>query len=163
MKRLFCILLSLCFLLSGCSFWGERIKDPVVFYYIRDDFQKDMESVISSETREAAGHRNDLPYLLALYSMGPSTEGFLSPIPNGTKISPTEHTPDGIVLTLTDEAANMTDAEYTLASACIAMTCMELTDATKITVSCGERSITITENNLLLDDPSHLKQLEVHE
>ena len=110
-------------ILSGCSFGGEWIKEPVTFYYVRENYQKDMEQVLSSEVREAAGHRDDLPYLLALYSMGPSNDGLLSLLPKNTSIIPTERTNYSIALTLSENTQNMTDADFTLASACIAMTC----------------------------------------
>ena len=149
MKRLICLMLAL-LLLTGCSITGERIKDPVTFYYVRGDYRKNMESVIVSEEREAAGHMDDLPYLLALYSMGPSTDGLKSPFPKNTRIIPTEHTAAGIVLSLSEIPESMTDAEFTLAGACLALTCMELTDVPQVTVLCGDRSLTIREDNLLL-------------
>ena len=159
MKRLFCLILALS-LLSGCGIFGERMKDPVTFYYIRSDYQKNMESVIASEIREASGHRDDLPYLLALYSMGPSKEGLQSPLPPTTRIIPTEHTAAGIVLSLSDVPDSMTDAEYALASACLAMTCMELINTSQITVISRGRSVTINTENLMLFETGHERQLE---
>ena len=150
MKRLFCLLFCLCFL-SGCSVTGERIKEPVVFYYVRDGYQKEMGSVIASEVREASGHSEDLPYLLALYSMGPSQKDLKAVLPRNTTIVPTEYTEDGIVLTLSESAMTVTDADFTVASTCIALTCMELTEVPQITVVCADRSITIQKENLLLN------------
>ena len=147
-------------LLSGCSITGERIKDPVTFYYVRGDYRKNMESVIVSEEREAAGHKDDLPYLLALYSMGPSTDGLKSPFPKNTRIIPTEHTAAGIVLSLSEIPDSMTDAEFTLAGACLALTCMELTEAPQITVVSGERNVTINADNLIMLETGHQRQLE---
>jgi len=51
MNKLICFLLCFCFLLTGCSVSGERIKEPVKFYYVRENYQKDMEPVIASEVR----------------------------------------------------------------------------------------------------------------
>lgn len=159
MKRLICILLPL-LLFSGCGVIGDRVKDPVTFYYIRENYQKDMEDVIASEIREAAGHRDDLPYLLALYSMGPSEKGLYSPFPDNTRIIPTEHTESGIVVSLSDIPESMTDAEFTLASVCLAMTCMELTDADQITVISAARSVTINNDNLLMHETVEQKTME---
>ena len=45
MKRLISLILLFGFLLSGCSM-GERIKEPVTFYYIRENYQDDMGDVV---------------------------------------------------------------------------------------------------------------------
>lgn len=150
MKRIACLILLFSMLLSGCNSFGERIKEPVTFYYVSEDYQRDMNAVISSEMREASGHRGDLPYLLALYTMGPSTEGLRSPFEKNAKIIPTEHTESGIVLSVSDISHTVTDAEFTLASACLAMTCMDLTNATQVTIICEDRSITLNRDNLML-------------
>ena len=149
-KRLLAYLLISCLLLSGCSVMGERIKEPVTFYYVYDSYQKDMGQVIGAEIREAAGHRQDLPYLLALYSMGPSDEDLISPLPRTTTLSLTAHTEDCIELKLSGSALTLTEVEFTLASACIAKTCMELIDVPQITVTCADRQISIRSNNLIL-------------
>lgn len=146
------VLLTVCLILSGCSFGGEWIKEPVTFYYVRENYQKDMEQVLASEIREAAGHRDDLSYLLALYSMGPSSDGLLSMLPKNTSIIPTERTNYSITLTLSENTQSMTDADFTLASACIAMTCMDLMDIQQVTVISGDRSITLREDNLMLNN-----------
>ena len=150
MKRMICLIMVSVLFLCGCSGTGDRIKEPVTFYYIRDDYQKDMDQVIVSEVREAAGHREDLSYLLALYSMGPSREGVKSPLPRNTQIMPTERTSDSIELSLSENALTMSDLDYTLTSACIALTCMDLTDVQQVTVVCGDKRVTIREDNLLL-------------
>lgn len=149
MKRLICFVLLFCFLFSGCTFVGERIKEPVTFYYVRENYRKNMDPVIASEVREASGHRDDLPYLLALYSMGPSNDELQSILPRNTQITLTEYMDEGIVLTLSEGAAVMTDADFTLAGACISLTCMNLADIQQVTLMCGERNITIQKDKLL--------------
>ena len=150
MRRLILFLLVSCLLLSGCSAIGERIKEPVPFYYVREDYQESMEQVILSEVREASGHRNDLPYLLALYSMGPTSDGLVSPLPKNTRMTLITCADNSIELSLSDGVLILTDAEFTLAGACIAKTCMELTDVEQVTIICGDRTITISDDNLLL-------------
>ena len=160
MKRMICLILVSCLFLSGCGAFGEWIKEPVTFYYIREDYQKNMEQVIVSEVREASGHRDDLSYLLALYSMGPAEEELTSPLPGNTRIMPIERTADTIVLSLSENVERISDVDFTLASACLALTCMDLTNATQITVACGERKITVREDNLLQISNSILTQQE---
>lgn len=150
MKRLFCCLTVCCLLFTGCAAAGEWIKEPVTFYYVRKNYQKDMDHVIAGEVREAAGHRDDLSYLLALYCMGPAAEDLHSLLPRNTTIVPTERTANSVQLTLSETVQTITDAEFTLASACIAMTCMELIDVQQVTILCEDRNITIQEENLLL-------------
>lgn len=150
MKRMICMLMLFCLCLTGCSATGDHLKEPVTFYYVRENYRKDMNPVIASELREASGHRDDLPYLLALYSMGPSKEELLSPFPRNTKIIPVARTENSIELSLTDSVLSLTDSDFTLASACIAMTCMELTGVQEVTVICSDRSISITKDNLLI-------------
>ena len=86
---------------------------------------------------------------MALYSMGPSKEDLQSPLPRNTQIMPIERSADRIVLSLSENAQTLTDSDFTLASACLALTCMDLTDTQQITVECGDRKITIREDNLL--------------
>ncbi len=150
MKRLLCLFLLSCFFLSACSSTGERVKEPVTFYYIRQNYQEDMGAVIAGEIREASGHRYDLPYLLALYSMGPSGKDLIPPFPQNTTILPVEHSEEGLVLSILNEIQDMTEAEYTLASTCLAMTCMELVDVDQVTVVCNNRSVAINRGNILI-------------
>jgi len=157
MKRFVSLILLFSVLLSGCSSLGVRIKDPVTFYYIRNDYREDMGSVVEAEVREASGHRYDLPYLLALYSMGPSDEELRSPIPGNITILPVEHSEDGLVLSLLDDTHVMTDAEFTLASVCLALTCMDLIEVEQVTLVCGDRSVTINADNLLMNGSNYLK------
>lgn len=150
MKRLVCLILLFSILLSGCHVLQDRIKEPVTFYYVRQNYQENMGEVIASEVREASGHRYDLPYLLALYSMGPSDKKLRTLLPRNVTILPVEHSEDGLVLSLLDEIHALADADFTLASACLAMTCMELIDVEQVTVICGDRSITLNRENLML-------------
>ena len=151
MNRLICSLLCFCLLLTGCSMSGERIKEPVVFYYVREDYRKDMDPVIASEIREASGHSEDLSYLLALYSIGPSQKDLKAALPRNTKIVLTERTEEHIVLTLSEGVLTMTDADYTLASACLSLTCMELIAVPQVTIVCGDRTITMQRDTILLE------------
>lgn len=152
MKQLLSLILVFCLLLSGCSITGDWVKEPVTFYYINENYRSNMQQVIASEIREASGHREDLSYLLALYSMGPATEGLMSPLPTNTSIIPTEHADGKIQLTLSSHASTLSDADFTLAGTCIALTCMELIEIDLVSVVCGDRDITIREDNLLLEN-----------
>jgi len=152
MKQFLAFVILICFLFSGCQLVGERIKEPVTFYYIQGDYQDALSDAIASEIREASGHLDDLSYLMALYLMGPTEENHISPLPRGTRIYVVQNSPSGIVLKLSDASKKMTDLQYSLACACLSLTCLELTDADTITITSENRSVTMTSDTILLFD-----------
>lgn len=157
MKRRISFLLLLALLLSGCGHFAQ-MRDPVTFYYVRQDYSSDMLGVLGSEQREAAGHKNDLHRLLAMYLMGPSREGLISPLPRGTSLISLEQSDSRIILELTE--LSMSDADYTLACACLAQTLLGITGATQIIVISASRSVTLHKDNLALQDTSGLTKEE---
>lgn len=155
MKRLTALCLVFSFLLSGCALFGERIKDPVTFYYVRAEYAySSTESVLGSEEREASGHRHDLSYLMALYLIGPSDEALVSPLPRGTRFYSIEEKENSLLLHLSDTAGVLSDSDFTIACACLTMTCLELTKAEEVTIISGERTVTMSRDNLTLFDTS---------
>jgi len=155
MKHVIAAVLLVSLLLSGCGFFGDRISEPVTFYYVRSEYDFGREpAVITSEEREASGHRNDLSYLLALYLMGPAQEEHRSPLPPGTRILNPMQKGDSITLELSIPADTFADPELTLACACLTLTCLDITDAKEVTVLYRERSLTMTRASLTLIDES---------
>lgn len=149
MKRLISLLILFSLLLAGC---GEKLKEPVTFYYVRAGYESDMTSIIDSELRESSGHRGDLSYLLALYFMGPADEELLSPLPEGTSIVSVSRSGASITLHLSDTSDSITDNQFTLACSCLTLTCLELTDAESVTIISGHRSVTMNADTMLLQD-----------
>lgn len=153
MKRILCLILTAGLLLSGCAFSGERIKDPVTFYYPRREYRYGTaDGVIAPEQREASGHREDLDYLLALYLIGPTNEALYSPISRGVGFLKIGQQDAAVTLELTDTTQSMTEAEFTLACACLTMTCLSITDAQSVTVVSGSRTVSMSRDNLTLYD-----------
>ena len=153
MKRFFCLLLTLSFLLAGCSVTGERIKDPVTFYFPKKDFAYGTTgSVIGSEEREASGHQDEMSYLLALYLLGPSDEGLVPTMPGSCWVLSMDQAPNSLTIEFTDTTLSLTDAEYSLACACLSMTCIGTTNVERVTIKSGSRSVTMTKDNLTLFD-----------
>ena len=154
MKRIFCMMLALCLLLSGCGSLGERIREPVTFHYLCTEYQEKLCCVIVSEEREASGHAGDLSYLLALYQIGPSNDALCSPLPDGTRIR--SSTLDGqILLELSDEAQSLSDLDFSLACACLTLTCLDIADCESVTVTCADRIRTMTRTSLILHDETN--------
>lgn len=153
MKQSISFIMILCLLLSGCTLSGERIKEPVTFYYLRSDYNFFAEeNIFVSEEKEASGHREDLSYLLRLYQMGPSSEELISPLPRGTKITLKQQTERSVRIEMSGNPQNMTDIDYSLACSCIALTCFDLTNANTVIITNGERSLTLTRDTLILYD-----------
>ena len=150
MKRLISIFLA-ALLLSGCT---EQLKEPVSFYYIRSGYEEDMSNIVGVERREASGHRGDLSYLMALYFMGPADEELLAPLPGNTNMLSVALNGSQVVLQLSDTADSVSDAQFTVACACLTLTCLELTGAETVTIISGTRSVTLDEERLLLRDLS---------
>lgn len=155
MKRLTAALLVLLLLFSGCA--GEQAQDEhtVTFYYLEKDYPYDGQgTVIVPEERQTDGSRRDLTYLLALYLMGPTEEEHVMPLPSGTRIYGSLQDNGNLLLQLSDRAKNLSDSEFTLACACLTMTCLEFTDAKTVTVQLGDRSTTMGADSLTLLDTS---------
>lgn len=155
MKRIVCLILICCLFLSGCQLFGEGLKDPVTFFYVKTEYDYfTQDGVIAGEQREASGHRDDLSYLLALYMMGPSEDGLESPLPRGVMLYSAEQTADEIILNISNHESTMTDADFSLSCACLSLTCFDITDAQSVTVISGTRSITMNRDIIALYDSS---------
>lgn len=155
MKRLVYLLLTCCFFLCGCQLVGERLKDPVTFFYVKTEYDYFTQNgIIAGEPREASGHRDDLSYLLALYMMGPAEEELESPLPRGVMLYSAEQTADGIILNISNHESTMSDADFSLSCACLSLTCFDITDTQSVTVISGTRTITMDRDIIALYDSS---------
>lgn len=154
MKRIASFVFCVCFLLSGCSFGVERIREPVTFHYLCSEYQDSLCCVFVSEEREAAGHTGDLTYLLGLYLMGPASDEMDFPLPSGTKVLSSQKHNAQVLIELSDTEQNLSDIDYSLACACLTLTCLDMTDAESVTVTSGTRSVTMTRESLALYDSS---------
>lgn len=148
MKRILILLLCVLLLTSGCS-----ARETANFYYQRAYFQYDTaDGVIVAEERDISGHDNHMSFLLSLYLLGPQNAELISPLPAGTKLLSLERTGDTLVITLTDVGDSLTESEFSLACACLTMTCAELTRIQSVTTVSGEHSLTLTRDMLTLYD-----------
>ena len=160
MKRLIALLLliSLCLSLAACS-----SRETVTYYYVRseqDYIYGSAEGVMVGESREAAGHVDDLRYLLILYFHGPISENLKSPFPSGTTMETVARDGDHLDIRLSGIVSLMEGADLTLACACLARTCFGLTDVQTVTIHAqgfGSVSMTLERDSLLLVDDSALQ------
>lgn len=160
MKRMLCMLLILSFLLCGCSFFGEHISEPVTFYYPCSRYQEDLCCVIRTEEREATGHTGDLSYLLALYLMGPASDELTSPLHSGIKLLSVNQLENQISLELSDTDKILSDIEFSLAGACLTMTCLDIAAADSVTITSGSRTVTMDRGSISLFDGSTITAQE---
>ena len=163
MKRVIALLLAV-LMLAGCTSSGSTISEPVTFYFLRshtDDTAYDnyfSEGIIGHEEREAAGYRSDLKNLLTFYFRGPLTPELTSPFPMGCRVLEVHQDDSQLTITLNPILAEKSEMDITVACACLAMTCLELTDVDTVQIEATNLdekilfSRTFTEENLFLSD-----------
>ena len=152
MKKILCAALAAVLLISLLPGCGQKMKEPVTFYYQVTDYQGTMACPIAGEEREVAGYRDNLKYLLSFYLMGPISKDLISPLPRGTMLYNITQEGTDLTIELSNISALLTDSEFSLACACLSMTCMELANVENVTIVSGSRSLTIRQDNLLLND-----------
>lgn len=152
MKRAICLLLAVGFLLSGC-FAGRKTDTQAVFYYCRSEYSYgEQNGVVDSEARDITGHEGDLQYLLSMYLVGPLSEELECPFPSRTKILSVRYGENSVILEITDCAKLLSDSQFSLACACLSMTCLGLTDAEQVIINSGSQSMTLNADSFLLYD-----------
>ena len=140
-------------LLCGCGRKGKPLFDPVYFYYPRTEYDYgSADSAITWEAMDGTGHMDDFEYLLSEYFAGPIDEGLVNPFPMGTTLLSARLEEDDFLLEVSAEALTLPEYQFTLGCSCLSMTCFELAQAETVTVSCGEKSLTIRRNGMLLAD-----------
>ena len=140
-------------LLCGCGRKGKPLFDPVYFYYPRTEYDYgSADSAITWEAMDGTGHMDDFEFLLSEYFAGPIDEGLVNPFPVGTTLLSARLEEDDFLLEVSAEALTLPEYQFTLGCSCLSMTCFELTQAETVTVSCGEKSLTIRRNGMLLAD-----------
>ena len=148
MRRFLCMILFFALILGGCS--G---KESASFYYCRNDYiYNSADGVITSEKRDITGHADDLGLLVSLYLMGPLEKNLHSPFPAETKLISVDTSDTTLVLTISDVGYALSESEYTLACTCLALTCLEFTQSSTVTIVSGEKSISIDPAQLTLYD-----------
>lgn len=151
MKRIVSLVLCILLILTmhGCGNVIERTN----FYYRRIDFLYEEEApVIAAETRDISGHAGELTYLISLYLAGPSSKKLDSPFPDNTQLLSADMIEGSIQIELSDLENSLSDAQFSLACACLTLTGLEFTEAESVTIISGERTLTMSGSDLLLYD-----------
>lgn len=149
MKRMHCLILCLLLFLPGCN---RSQENTTVFYYCREDYDYGGKyGVISPEQREISANTYDLKNMLALYLVGPLDEELTSPF-LGAKLLSVTAEEGHVMIELTDTVKTMTDIRFHLGCACMSLTCLEFDAFSQVTITCGDRSVSMNRENLLLYD-----------
>lgn len=165
MRRIIAILLALLLLpgLCACA-QEEELVAPVSFYYLRaplpngEIIHGSADSVIAPELRESAGRETDYTYLLEIYLLGSLDPQLRSPFPLGTFLVDFKLENGNAILTLTDDFAELSGVDLSLACGCLTTTVLELTGAECVTIFAdgvlidGKDSLTFDRNSFLLFD-----------
>ena len=156
MKRIIALLLFVAlFCCAGCQQYSKE-ESGLRFYYCVSDLSYKCESAVISYEVKSGFSDEDLDQIMSHYLTGPMATDLRSPFPEGLSIISTECNRDSIYVTVSSELCLLTDIELTLACACLALTCFELTPAERIIITPeeglldGQRSITMDKNTLLL-------------
>ena len=157
MKKFLALLLVIAISLSlaACA-----SSSAVTYYYVRNESEYlygISDGVLVGESREAAGHVDDLRYLLILYLHGPVSDNLTSPFPAGTKLVELTREDDALTVQLTSMFTILEGTDLTLACACLARTCFALTDVETVTIlamGLETVSMTLARDDLLLMDDS---------
>ena len=105
------------------------ILEPVEFFYPRKTatyVYGAADGVITSESREASGHVNDLNYLLAMYLRGPQDVNLRNPFPVGCRLEELYAEGSTLYIHFSEEFATLENAELTLACAALSKTCFSI-------------------------------------
>lgn len=154
MKRILSALLALFLLLSLCACDTDQ-EGTTRFYYQRTNFQYGSgteDGVIAPEKRNITGHGEDLSYLVSLYLAGPLDEELVSPFPKDVRTLRAEQIVSRVYVELSDVGTELSDAQFSLACACLSLTLLDLTNAYEVTIVSGERSLSLTRDQLTLAD-----------
>lgn len=161
MKKALILTVLLCLVLSlaACDFGYSQ--DSVVFYYPRNPDRPTntaVDTFYAGEKRETSGHTSDLRYLLSLYLQGPLSDDLVSPFPQGTQILDLQLLDRELHIRLNEEFSQLGGMDLTLACACISITCFDLADVDRITITAPATEtspaveVTLTRQDLLLTD-----------
>lgn len=165
MKKIGLLVLALVLMVSplGCGYSRDNVVDPVEFYYQRISYgYYTFDGVITGESRDVTGHRNDLDYLLSLYLLGPLDGELKSPFPKNCKLLDVFYDGSTLCVILDETFATLENMERTIACACLAKTCFALTDVTQVQIQSDTSSkgssieMIIGADSLLLEDISSL-------
>ena len=95
---------------------------------------------------------------MALYLNGPTDNRLYSPFPKDLEIQSIQRDGSTLTITVNDSLAKLKGMKLTKACACLALTCLDLTDAETVSIQAAtellnnQKSIDLTRDSLVLLD-----------
>lgn len=152
MKKLLCILFfAVILLLPGC---GKEDENSAHFYYPTQSLKSGPKNSIIASEKRTVQDKSDLCQTLTLYLAGPADDKLVSPFPANTRVTDAIFEQDKLLITLSDHIGKLEGIDQTIACACLASTCFDLTDAQQITIVSDSFSISLGRNSITLLDES---------
>ena len=153
MKRLILLILLLACLLS-CTGCAPEEPDQPAFYYLRpeDAIVYGQDDALMVPVPQEITPEVDLNMVLQLYLDGPVEENLRDPFPKGTYLLTTIAQEDTLVVVLSREFSTLDGIQLTLAGACLAATCYDLTGMEHIKVHSGDSTYDFDLNSFIFLD-----------
>ena len=167
MKKLLCFLLVLTCLLGlvACAQNEETPEPSVTVYYKRTTpTYGEADSVIAATQLLSSGKEDDIPYLIRKYLARTPGEGFESPFRQGVTLISFKLEGLTAKVVLSNEIADLTGMNLTIALVCLTQTVVSLTDCEEVIISAntrrldGQNFITLSRDSYLLVDDSGLPE-----
>lgn len=159
MKRMLCLILSICLLagFTGCA--DDSYQDPANFYYRQSHINYDSEDgIIGAEIHDLTDLRDDTEALFAAYFSGPESSSLETPFPRDTHVVSWSVKNNTLELVMNEAFAALSGVELSIACACISQTFLGIFSVRQVVIRAehsaldGNNSITMTADNLLLKD-----------
>lgn len=159
------LLLSLC-LLIGCFGCGRQMaadqpKSPMKFYYKTVDARYgEGQGATGYELREVYGHESDYVWILTEYLQGPVSQELVAPFQRSVSVVSAERVGTQLQLCMSEELANLSGVDLTLACACITWTCLECSGVESVSIRAvgrqldGKEEIVLNRTHFLMEDSS---------
>ena len=113
-----------------------------------------LEQVVRAKAEVLEDFDGPLDVILQLYLSGPADENFRNPIPKGTYLLSTILREDRLDIVMSREFSSLDGMQLTLAGACLAATCHDLTGMEKIQVRSGDNIYDFDLNSFVFLDES---------
>lgn len=162
MRKILCFLLAVCCFagIFGCTSDHDKPENSVSVFFKREKtVYGTADGVIGETYLETAGRKADYAYLLNVYLQMPPGEGFAATYPKGVTMINFKLQGLTAKVVLSDQIAELTGMELTIALICLTKTVMSVTGCQEVIISAttkqldGQNFVTLNKDSyLLLDD-----------